>query len=80
METYSQIVSNGTYAETLRATRDEIALQIEMGVAARDLASLSKRLLDIQRELKDIEAETGETESPAERAMRARERRRLKAV
>ena len=80
METFSQIVSNGTYADTLRATRDEIALQIEMGVAARDLASLSKRLLDIQRELKDIEAETGETESPAERAMRARERRRLTAV
>lgn len=80
METFSQIVSYGTYADTLRATRDEIALQIEMGVAARDLASLSKRLLDIQRELKDIEAETGEDESPAERAMRARERRRLTAV
>jgi hypothetical protein len=42
--------------ELLRALRDRIAADIDAGVPARDLASLSKRLLDISKELEDLEA------------------------
>lgn len=37
--------------ELLESLRDHIAREITEGVAARDLASLSKRLLDIESEL-----------------------------
>lgn len=42
-------------ADLLRALRDRIAADIDAGVPARDLASLSKRLLDISQELTDLE-------------------------
>ena len=41
--------------DLLRALRDDIAGRIDEGVPARDLASLSKRLLDISAELEDLE-------------------------
>lgn len=78
-KTYSEVISTGTYAESLRATRDVIAAQIEEGVLARDLASLTRRLLDIQRELVELEGEGDEPESPAEKAARERSERRGKA-
>lgn len=40
----------------LTALRDKIAADIDGGVAARDLASLSRRLLEISKELDGIEA------------------------
>lgn len=40
----------------LTALRDKIAADIDEGVAARDLASLSRRLLEISKELDGIEA------------------------
>ncbi len=40
----------------LEALRDRIAADIDAGVPSRDLASLSKRLLEITRELAAIEA------------------------
>lgn len=40
----------------LTALRDRIAADIDAGVAARDLASLSRRLLEISKELDGIEA------------------------
>ena len=43
--------------ELLEALRDEIARQIDEGVAARDLASLSRRLLEISEELDGVVAE-----------------------
>lgn len=42
--------------QLLRALRDRIASDIDAGVPARDLASLSKRLLDISKELEELEA------------------------
>lgn len=42
--------------DLLRALRDRIASDIDDGVPARDLASLSKRLLDISKELDELEA------------------------
>lgn len=50
----------------LTALRDRIASDIDEGVPARDLASLSKRLLDISAELEDLEAaEDGDDVSTA---------------
>ncbi|MDQ3344260.1 MAG: hypothetical protein M3524_11940 [Actinomycetota bacterium] len=50
----------------LTALRDKIAADIDEGVPARDLASLSKRLLDISKELDDLEtAEDGDGISTA---------------
>lgn len=47
--------------ELLEALRDNIASQIDAGVPARDLASLSRRLLDISAELDGvIAAEEGD--------------------
>lgn len=52
--------------ELLRALRDRIAADIDDGVPARDLASLSKRLLDISKELDDLAtAEDGDDISEA---------------
>lgn len=52
--------------DLLRALRDRIASDIDEGVPARDLASLSKRLLDISKELEDLEvAEDGDDISTA---------------
>jgi hypothetical protein len=42
--------------DLLRSLRDRIASDIDEGVPARDLASLSKRLLDISKELEELEA------------------------
>ena len=47
--------------ELLEALRDNIANQIDAGVSPRDLASLSRRLLDISAELDGvIAAEEGD--------------------
>lgn len=52
--------------DLLRSLRDRIASDIDEGVPARDLASLSKRLLDISKELDDLEAaENGNAVSDA---------------
>lgn len=52
--------------DLLRALRDHIAADIDEGVPARDLASLSKRLLDISKELDELEvAEDGDDISTA---------------
>lgn len=45
--------------ELLVALRDTIAAEIDGGVAARDLASLSLRLLAITEELEGIESAEG---------------------
>jgi hypothetical protein len=50
----------------LTALRDKIASDIDDGVPARDLASLSKRLLDISKELDELStAEDGDDISRA---------------
>ena len=46
----------GTYRELLVALRDNIAGQIDEGIQARDLASLSRRLLEISKEIEAIDA------------------------
>lgn len=46
----------GTYRDLLVALRDNIAGQIDAGIQARDLAALSRRLLEISKELEAMDA------------------------
>lgn len=46
----------GSYRGLLIALRDNIAGQIDEGIQARDLAALSRRLLEISKELEAIDA------------------------
>lgn len=48
--------ASGTRLELLTAMRDLIARDLDEGVPARDLASLTKRLLDIAKEIEAIHA------------------------
>lgn len=45
----------GSRRELLEALRDKIAADIDKGVPARDLASLSRRLMDISAELESLD-------------------------
>lgn len=46
---------SGSYEDELRAVRDLIAAQLDSGqTLARDMASLTKRYMDVCRELEDI--------------------------
>lgn len=45
-----------SYRDLLVALRGNIADQIDAGVQPRDLAALSRRLLEISKEIADIEA------------------------
>lgn len=49
--------ARATERELLESLRDAIAQAIDDGVPARDLASLSRRLLEIKRELAALEVE-----------------------
>lgn len=49
--------SEGTQRDLLVAMRDRIATDLDDGVPARELASLTKRLMDIVREIAVIDAE-----------------------
>lgn len=49
----------GDRRELLVATRDLIAKALDGEVAARDLASLTKRLVDVAKEIEDLDSEGG---------------------
>lgn len=48
--------SHGTRRDLLVAMRDLVARDLDEGVPARDLASLTKRLLEITKEIEAIDA------------------------
>lgn len=56
---YAEVIASGDRLDSLKATRDLIAARIEQGVPARDLASLTRRLLDV---MEQIEALSGDEE------------------
>lgn len=63
--------AEGTERELLVALRDTVASGLDAGVPARDLASLSKRLMEISREIRAIDAaddgdEVGDAASTAD--------------
>lgn len=45
---------DGTRSDTLKAVRLQLARCIDSGVAARDLAPLSRRILEIDQELRNL--------------------------
>jgi hypothetical protein len=64
----TQAASGGSEKELLIALRDRIAKSVEdPGTPARDLAALSRRLMEISKELKAIEAQEAEDGSIVER-------------
>jgi hypothetical protein len=63
----TEAAKGGTTRELLAATRDRIAVAVEdPNTPARDLAALSKRLMETVREIEAIDARTEEAESHAE--------------
>lgn len=69
--------SNGSRADVLEALRDRIAAEIEAGVPARDLAALSRQLVQITAELEDLKGPT--ERSAADELARRRASRRADA-
>jgi hypothetical protein len=56
-KTVTQAAESGTTRELLAATRDRIAVAVEdPNTAARDLASLTKRLMETVRDIEAIDA------------------------
>ena len=51
-----QAASTGTRLDLLMAMRDLIARDLDGGVAPRDMAALTKRLLEITKEIEAIHA------------------------
>jgi len=57
VKTVTQAATSGTTRELLAATRDRIAIAVESeNTAARDLASLTKRLMETVRDIEAIDA------------------------
>lgn len=56
-QSIAHAAAHGTQRDLLVAMRDRIANDLDEGVPARDLASLTKRLMDITREIAAIDAE-----------------------
>ena len=54
--TLTEALETGDQRALLTAMRDKLAEVIDGGVAPRDLASLSRRLLDLAREVRAIDA------------------------
>lgn len=66
-KTVTEAAKGGSTRELLAATRDRIAVAVEDPTTpARDLAALSKRLMDTVREIEAIDARTQEAGSDAE--------------
>lgn len=66
-KTVTEAAKTGTTRELLSATRDRIAVAVEdPNTPARDLAALSKRLMETVREIEAIDARTEESDSDAE--------------
>lgn len=54
-----EAAKSGNRRDLLIATRDLIAESLDGDVLARDLASLTKRLVDIAKEIEDMDSEGG---------------------
>lgn len=67
-KTVSQAASRGTPRELLVAIRTRLALEVEdRNTPARDLAALTRRLLEVTRDIEALDAREAEAEDgPAE--------------
>lgn len=61
-------VQKGNKRQTLVELRDEIASTIEACESGRDMAALSKRLMEVIEEIDAIDAREAEHENPLQRA------------
>lgn len=67
IKTVTEAAQGGTTRELLAATRDRIAVAVEdPNTPARDLAALSKRLMETVREIEAIDAREQEAGTDAE--------------
>jgi len=76
VKTVTEAAASGTTRELLVATRDRIATSVESpNTAARDLAALTKRLMETVRDIEAIDAresqEAGRGAEVADEAFRA---------
>lgn len=61
----------GKKRDMLVALRDEIAEQIEATGSGRDMAALSKRLIEVVEQIEDMDAATSQTANPLQAARKA---------
>lgn len=65
VKTVTEAASSGTTRELLVATRDRIAVSVEdPNTAARDLAALTKRLMETVRDIEAIDARSSQEADP----------------
>lgn len=62
-------VKDGDKRQTLVELRNEIASTIEACESGRDMAALSKRLMEVIEEIASIDAATDERENPLKKAL-----------
>ena len=60
----------GNKRDMLVALRDEIAEQIEATGSGRDMAALSKRLIEVVEQIEDVDAATSKRSNPLQAARR----------
>ena len=60
----------GNKREMLVALRDEIAEQIEATSSGRDMAALSKRLIEVVEQIEDVDAAASKRSNPLQAARR----------
>lgn len=56
------VATEGDRLSTLRALRDRLATQIDGTDSARDVSSLSQRLMDVLIQISDLEGESAQSE------------------
>lgn len=61
----------GNKREMLVALRDEIAEQIEATGSGRDMAALSKRLIEVVEQIEDLDTATSKSSNPLQAARKA---------
>lgn len=69
--TFAEAVRSSDRRDALIALRDKIAATIDGTDSGRDIAALSKRLMEVMREI-DALPDPGESDDPVEAARRKR--------
>lgn len=59
MSDLANVAASGEQLATLRALRDRLAEEIDLTKSARDVASLSKQLVEVLREIEELSDEGG---------------------
>lgn len=57
MNPVAPVFRTGTRVQALQALRDRLAEDLDLTTSARDVASLSQRLLDVEARLADLDQE-----------------------